>query len=366
MKKICLIDYNMSVTGGVEQVTASLANALADTYEVWVADLCSDTEAPAYILDPRVHYVCLLRHEARLRQMRKELLRPLVSFFRDNEIDVAIIQGNYPGFLASAARGRCRTKLIFCDHGALMNQWNQKDIVLIRLISSLLCHRVVTLTEQSRNDYIRRFFLPRTKVCCIYNWLDNSGMSSKPYDASSRKIISAGRFGKEKGFDNLVRAFAKVSARHPDWRLDIFGDGEMMPAVKELVARYSLQDVVSLPGMCSDLASRYPEYAMYVLPSHREGMPLVLLEAKGNRLPIVSFDVLTGPREIIRDGVDGILVPPEDIDALAAAMDRLMGDDALRQEMSDRSQENLEKFSKDTILNQWIALIERLTRGKRS
>ena len=97
---------------------------------------------------------------------------------------------------------------------------------------------------------------------------------------------------------------------------------------------------------------------MYVLPSHREGMPLVLLEAKANRLPIVSFDVMTGPREIVGDGIDGLLVPPEDIDALCRAMCRVIEDDALRQSMSDRSQENLDRFSKETILQQWLALLE--------
>ena len=116
-----------------------------------------------------------------------------------------------------------------------MNQWERKDIVFIRLVSSLLCHRVVTLTQQSREDYRRKFHLNKNKVLCIPNWIDLDKPHSNAYRADSKKILSAGRFGREKGFDLLVKAFAPVARRHPDWQLDLFGDGEMMETVRTLV-----------------------------------------------------------------------------------------------------------------------------------
>ena len=111
-------------------------------------------------------------------------------------------------------------------------------------------------------------------------------------------------------------------------------------------------------GMKSDLAERYGDYAFYVLPSHREGMPLVLLEAKANKLPIVSFDIMTGPREIIQDKVSGLLVPPEDVKKLGEAMCQLIENIELRVSMSEHSQDNLNEFSKDEILKKWTTLIE--------
>jgi glycosyltransferase involved in cell wall biosynthesis len=89
-------------------------------------------------------------------------------------------------------------------------------------------------------------------------------------------------------------------------------------------------------------------------------MPLVLLEAKANRLPIVSFDIQTGPREIVRDGIDGLLVQPYDLDKLGDSMCRLIESKELREEMSRRSQDNLDVFAKETILRQWLTLIEDL------
>lgn len=101
------------------------------------------------------------------------------------------------------------------------------------------------------------------------------------------------------------------------------------------------------------LAEKYKEYSMYVLPSYREGLPLVLLEAKANRLPIVSFDIMTGPREIVRDGIDGILVPPYDLEKMGNAICSLIENEDLRSSMSLKSQENIYKYSKTAILKQW-------------
>lgn len=360
MNKVCVVDFDMSVRGGVEQVSASLTAALADHYEVHLVSLCMGGE-PAYTLDSRVKFTSLLGKEYRLRDMRRDLKKPLRRYFNENGIDVAIIMGNYPGFLTSTARFGTKTKLVFCDHGALMNQWERKDIVAIRLISSLLSHRVVTLTEQSREDYRRKFHLKKNKVQCIYNWIDLDRPRSERYDLSSKKIVSAGRFGHEKGFDLLVQAFAPVARKHPDWQLDLFGDGEMMDKVKALIAELDLGEKVNLLGMRTDLDERYRYYAMYVLPSYREGMPLVLLEAKANRLPIVSFDIMTGPREIVTDGVDGFLIPPYDLEQMASAIGRLIEDDGLRRSMSDRSQDNLNRFSKAAIVSQWRELIDSLS-----
>lgn len=357
MKKVCLIDFDMSVRGGVEQVTAMLAKALCDSFEVHLLSLCCEGEL-AYELDPRIYYQTIFKNTFRLHKMQQKAVPILRDYFIQHDISAAIIQGNYAAFVSAPVRFFSKTKLIFCDHGALLNQWHQKDIVVIRLIAAMLCHRVVTLTDQSRKDYLRKFHLCKNKVRCIYNWIDMSVPHSERYNTESKRIVSVGRFGKEKGFDMLVKAFAPVAQRHLDWCLDLFGDGEMMPTVQQLVEEYHLEQQVNLLGMRTDLAERYRDYSMYVLPSYREGMPLVLLEAKANRLPIVSFDIMTGPKEIVRDHVDGLLVPPYDLDALGNAICQLIENPDLRMKMSCRSQENIEKFSKEKILEQWKQLIE--------
>ncbi len=97
---------------------------------------------------------------------------------------------------------------------------------------------------------------------------------------------------------------------------------------------------------------------MYVLTSYREGLPLVLLEAKANHLPSVSFDIVSGPAEIIEDGIDGILVPPYDTERMAEEIYKLLTDRERRVEMSEHCSDNQKEFEREKILNQWKALIE--------
>ncbi|MEE1199264.1 MAG: glycosyltransferase family 4 protein [Christensenellales bacterium] len=359
MKKVCFIVYDMTVSGGVEQVTASLSAAFCDLYEVHVLGILQTGMAPNG-LDSRVQYAYLTDAEKPFSVLQRELRKPIADYMRRNGVDVCIVQGTFPAFIAFPARFFCRTRFVFCDHGALVNQWHERAPTIARFLASLFCHKTVTLTEKTYRDYRARFRVPKRKLACIYNWIEPSHGFSTEYDMQSKRIVSAGRIGREKGFDLLVKAMVSVAEKHPDWSLDIFGDGDRMTEIRRLVKEYRLEDQIHFLGMRSDLKERYKEYAMYVLPSYREGMPLVLLEAKQNRLPIVSFDIHTGPREIVRDGVDGLLIPPYDTEEFGRGINRLIEDSELRREMSCRSQDNLEKFSKQTILKQWMELVNSL------
>lgn len=361
MKKICFITYDFSVMGGTERVSASVANALSDIYEVHMISLFMAGKEKAFPLDERVKFFVALEKEDRLRHMRKALRPVLREYFRKNDIRVAFIEGMYPGWLVSSTCKGCGTKLVYTDHEGLMSRWDRKDLVFIRFYASRKCERTVVLTEQTRRDFIRKFRLPKKKVLCIYNWIEPGETVSERYDLSSRRMISAGRLSPEKGFERLIEAAAPVLTRHPDWHLDIFGDGEEKEKLAARIRRMNMTENIHLKGAVTDLDRRYKEYAMYILPSEREGMPVVLLEAKVNRLPIISFDILTGPAEIITDGANGILIEPFEIDKMSKAMEKLIEDPGLRQRLSDHSQDDLERFSKEKIKDQWIRLIEELS-----
>ena len=352
MKKIGIIVYDMSVRGGVESVSCALANAFVKEYQVCVIGIYQ-TEELAYTFDDNIKYTYIFEKPMRLREAKRRIKQPLKELVKKEKIDIIILQGNYPGYLCSFLKSTEVKKVIFCDHGALMNSWNQKDITFIRFISALRSDLIITLTDQSRNDYIKKFHFRKSKVKCIPNWIDENAFISKQYCETSKKIISAGRFGPEKGFDLLIQAFSLVSNQYPDWQLDIYGDGEERKKIEDLIQYYHLEECVNLKGMVSNLLERYQQYAMYVLPSYKEGLPLVLLESKANRLPIVSFDIMTGPKEIVRDGIDGVLVQPYDVNKMGQEICRLIGDVSLRKEMSIRSQDNVKKFSKDAILMKW-------------
>ncbi len=360
--KICIIDFDFTNFGGVEHVTASIANKFAEDFETHILSLCSsgspDGKA-AYKLDSRIKYHNLGLKRTHLREMFKSFKKPIFEYIKSNEIDVAILQGHWAGFVATGACKSAKAKVIFCDHGSLKNQWNEKDAVVMRLSTAIRCNKLVTLTNINADDYCR--ILPvRKKTRCIYNWVDTENYKFDGYDCNSRKIVSAGRFTKEKGFNMLLEVMQKVAKKCPDCVLDIYGDGELRSNLENQARELGIESNVNFMGMCDNLNTLYKNYAMYVMPSYREGLPLVLLEAKSCGLPIVSFDIMTGPSDIVANGKDGILIPPYDIEKMADSICELLQNPDLRSKMSEFTQTDIGRFSKQKIYGDWLNLIDEL------
>jgi GalNAc-alpha-(1->4)-GalNAc-alpha-(1->3)-diNAcBac-PP-undecaprenol alpha-1,4-N-acetyl-D-galactosaminyltransferase len=143
----------------------------------------------------------------------------------------------------------------------------------------------------------------------------------------------------------------------PGWRLRILGEGDDRPKLEALARELGLAERVELPGFSADLGGEFGRAAFFVLSSRFEGFGLVMTEAMAAGLPVVAFDCRTGPGEIVRHGIDGVLVPPEDVGGLAAAMARLMDDTAERSSMAERAPEVAERFGAERIFARWDAVL---------
>jgi Glycosyltransferase len=168
-----------------------------------------------------------------------------------------------------------------------------------------------------------------------------------------RTVVAAGRLVEQKRFDLLIEAFALTADVHRDWDLIIYGEGEDRPDLEKLVADKGLAERITLPGWTRSLSSKLARCDFFVLSSGYEGFGNVIAEAMAVGLPVVSFDCEAGPSDIIRHEVDGLLVPPLDVPALASAMMRLMEDDAYRAALGKRAPEVLERFSLESTLALW-------------
>jgi glycosyltransferase involved in cell wall biosynthesis len=165
-----------------------------------------------------------------------------------------------------------------------------------------------------------------------------------------------GRMDNSKGFDLLLHAFAECARKHPDWTLRIIGEGPDRAQLRMLVHRLDLESLVRLDTIVADPASAFMSADLFVLSSRFEGFPNVLLEAMACGLPVISFDCPSGPGEIIRDGVDGILVPPND---------RLMGAENERKRLAACAIQVTERFSLSKVVGMWREVLDAALRQPR-
>jgi glycosyltransferase involved in cell wall biosynthesis len=179
-------------------------------------------------------------------------------------------------------------------------------------------------------------------------------------ERKTHRMIGMGRLVPQKGFDLLLEAFSRVAASHPEWSVKILGDGPLKAQLEGQAEALGLKGRVAFAG---PVANPFPELRaadLFVFPSRFEGFGSALCEAMACGLPAISFDCAAGPRDIIRHEVDGLLVPPEDVAALAAAMDRLMGSPQERERLASRAPDVLVRFSMERVLSLWEQLLDRV------
>jgi glycosyltransferase involved in cell wall biosynthesis len=220
---------------------------------------------------------------------------------------------------------------------------------------------VSTLTEGDAEAY-RRHLGGGTRVECMPNGVPDIGGHRAALD--EKVVVAAGRLGRQKGFDRLLRSWARVIGDHPGWQLKIFGSGVDMKPLRRQIRRLGIEDSAQMMGFTSNLHEEMSRASLYVMSSRKEGFPMVLLEAMAVGLPVVSFDCPTGPRDIIREGVDGHVVPEGDVDALAAAMGGLMGDPERRKAYGRAAVEGARRYDIAAITRRWEELFEEIAAEK--
>ena len=213
--------------------------------------------------------------------------------------------------------------------------------------------RLVLLTEADR-----RIWGEPANAVVIPNPLSFS--SPVRSDLSARRILSVGRLIASKGFDLLIEAYRTISIKHPDWKLSIIGEGQDKQYLLNMIRHYGMEEQVEILPPTADITAEMLKSSIYALPSRYEGFGLVITEAMECGIPCVAFDCECGPNEIISDGVDGILVAPENTVKFKQALLRLIESGELRSRLGDNARISARRFSPEKIMERWEALFHSL------
>lgn len=212
--------------------------------------------------------------------------------------------------------------------------------------------RFIVLTEQDRQAWGN---LPNSLA--IPNAQTFPATQQAPLQ--NNHVLALGRNTSQKRFDLLLRAWAMIAPRYPDARLSVIGPGDKRN-LQGLARRLGITDQVHLGDAVNDVQALMHDASVLALSSQYEGFGMVLVEAMSCGVPVVATDCRSGPAEIVRHGEDGLLVRRGDAAAIAAAIDRLLGDQALRQRMGAAAFANVQRFAVDTVMQRWEQLFEQL------
>ena len=175
---------------------------------------------------------------------------------------------------------------------------------------------------------------------------------------TNKRVIAVGRYVYQKGFDLLLQAWKMIEQQHPDWELVIYGMGDRTP-YEQLIDKLQIDRTrCHLNGSTSDIKAEYLNSSLFVFSSRFEGFGMVLIEAMACGLPVVSFDCSCGPKDIVRNNEDGLLVPSGCVDSLAEAMHQMMSDESLRQKMAKVATKNVQRYKLNKVCQDWQRLFE--------
>ncbi len=354
---------DMSIIGGAQSVTNKLASSLSPFYDVYIMSIQHQTDNTPYLWPKGTSFTYLLPfgRSQRLRKCFYSVYKQIIEYINEHEIDIVFMMGEYAASISILTKFKTKATYIYCDHSSFTKQSNKKEL-LIRFYSAVLADRIVVLTKYSMYIYINLLHIKKSKITYIYNWIDNNLIdNSRQYHRQSKVIITVGRLAPEKGFDLLVKVAQKTLPFLPDWEWHIYGDGPLHDDICKNIKESGLDKQLLLKGCSNDIETIYGSASLIVLTSYREGLPLVLLEAKAYKLPSVAFDVITGPSEIIANNVNGYLITPFDIDNMAQKIKYLATHEDVRVNMSSHSYDGIDKFSQSMILDRWKMLIEQLS-----
>lgn len=351
--------------GGAERVISIMANYWAK--KGWKIDLLTfdnDTKAPFYELDYRIAHIPLgVKKDSPniLIALKNNLkrIRVLRSKICNNKPDAVISFVDKTNIITILATRGLKMPVVVSERTdpamfAIGRIWEQLRYWIYPLANRLVVQTKGSLSYFSLQQQTHSTIIPNP----VLRPTEEKPVTDKLLTEQS--LIALGRLSSEKDFDLLIKAFACLKDVHSEWTLTILGEGLLRRELETLCQQLGLSKRVNLLGQVKNPYQYLKQADIFVMSSRFEGFPNALCEAMACGLAVIATDCPSGPREIIRDGIDGVLVPSGDVSELAAAIDHLISDEGERKRLATLAPEVLERFSLEKVMEMWEDLLSQV------
>lgn len=377
MKKIAILSLHLGY-GGIEKSVTALANMLCEKYEVEIACTYQLYEQPAFKIDDRVKVKYLVKKYTPNEQEFKKQLRDkkmikvtkegikaikilylrrktMIDYIKNSDADYIISTRDiFDRWLGDYANGE--VVKIGWEHN---HHHNNKKYALNIIRSSWNLDYLVLVSKDLTKFYRREMLKSKCKCIYIPNVLDSIPKRLAPL--KEKRLISVGRLSKEKAPEDLVKIFNILIKKHPDWHLDIIGDGDEREKIENYLKKHNLEEKVTLHGFQNKeyIADYLHKSSLYIMTSLTESFGIVLLEAMSHGLPCVAFSSAEGAREIITSGKNGYLIKNRNYSAMIKKIEDLMKDEEVRKQLGKEARKSIKKYTKEVVQEDWYSLLEK-------
>ena len=360
----------------MERIVCSKANWLANNgYEVTILTTEQNNRPNFFPLNNTINRVDLdiiyselnntsiLKKFFLRRKKQKVHQSKMTEFLHNHKPDIVISTfGNEVGILPKINDGSAKLVEIHFSRWYRL-QLNRKGFW--KLIDKILTYsdlknaskykKLICLTEEDKHNWKSL----GKNVIVIPNFIECK--AETPAKLEAKKIISVGRLSYQKGYDRLIDAWDKVNHLYPDWELNIFGDGEQHSYLQNKIDCMGLNKSIHICPPTNSIYDEYAKHSVFVLSSHYEGLPMVLLESLAYGLPIIAFDCQCGPKEIVKSGSNGFLIKDNEITQMSDAIIELIENPSRRKIMGSNSYAKADNYTKENIMNIWEHLFKKIT-----
>lgn len=344
-----IVLYNRSLAyGGSERVTVYLAEYFSNN-NIDTKIVTNNISEKEYIIQKNVKRKSLFDRQEKRSNI--DTVKKLRQFLKKEQPDVLLVMGTPLIIYAVPAAMGLKTKVIVSERNSPQNFAGKKKTKIISNLLFPFADGYVFQTNDAANYYSK---IKYNKII-IPNPLFTDNLPETYRGERKKEIVNVGRLNKQKNQEMLIRAFSKIADKYSEYKLVIYGEGPERNNLENIVKKLNLVNRVAMPGAFSNVLEKIKSASFFAFSSNFEGMPNALIEAMALGLPVISTDCpCGGPRELIDDYVNGLLVPVGDIDTFASRMDYILSNKEKADLMANKAVSIRKKLDSQSIGKQWL------------